>query len=90
MDKQEFLQRLKEEDIKLMEEQYLHNLTAESNRELLPTFDEFMDWLDIDLGLPKKLLLTGLLNTENMFITAKMNTRAMLTRRKYNQILSDE
>ena len=71
-----------EELLELCEE----SMTAKWNVENITSFDDFMDWLDIDIGSPKEVRLQSLLDTEKIFRKAGYITRAKLARRKYEQL----
>ena len=61
-------------------------VTAEHNVKNLTTFDEFMDWVDIDIGLSKELMLKAYLSAEEEFRDKGYLTRANLIRIKYEKI----
>lgn len=74
------------EEVKELLELCEDTMTAKWNVENITSFDDFMDWLDIDIGLSKNSMLQSLLDTEKVFEKAGYITRAKLTRRKYEQL----
>lgn len=55
-----------------------------------PTFDEFMDWLDIDVGIDRKKMINTYEVVADKFKEAGYYDRAVLTQYKLNSLLKNE